>query len=120
MARKTDQERLEELERKIEEVREKKQQVASRIREKERKQRTRRLIQVGAIFEGYFEEEDSELLPEQAEQIALGLSKYVKENKEKFSSIDVEKSKEVDKIVYKEGEEKLIIPEEHKDNPYRS
>ncbi|MED0650886.1 hypothetical protein P9246_16755 [Aeribacillus pallidus] len=54
MVRKTDEERLKELEEKMEEIKAKKQQIAARIKEKERKARTRRLIQIGAIFEKYF------------------------------------------------------------------
>ena len=56
MARKTDEERLKELEKKIEQIKVQKQQVESRLKEKERKERTRRLIQVGAIFEKYFDD----------------------------------------------------------------
>ncbi|MDQ0216865.1 hypothetical protein J2S13_003363 [Oikeobacillus pervagus] len=41
------------------------------MKEKERKERTRRLIQVGAIFEKYFEIEDVD----QAEKIAFPLFK---------------------------------------------
>lgn len=51
MARKTDEERLQELEKKIEQAKAKKLQIERRMKEKERKERTRRLIQVGAIFE---------------------------------------------------------------------
>ena len=52
---KTDEERLKELEEKMEQMKVQKQQVESRLKEKERKERTRRLIQVGAIFEKYFD-----------------------------------------------------------------
>ena len=55
MARKTDEERLKELEEKMEQIKARKQQVESRLKEKERKERTRRLIQMGAIFEKYFD-----------------------------------------------------------------
>jgi hypothetical protein len=104
MARKTDEERLLDLEKKIEQTKAKKQQIANRLREKKRKERTRRLIQVGAIFEkylGYKDEEDG-LTPEKAEQIAMALSSYVRENKDKLEKIDIEKSKENRKIIYKE------------------
>lgn len=112
MARKTDEERLLELEQKIEQTKARKQQIASRIKQKERKERTRRLIQVGAIFEGYFGFKEGGLTPENAEQIGMGLSKYVKENKEKFLKIDIDKSKEKKEIVYKEVKEKIIMPGE--------
>ena len=90
MARKTDEERLKELEKKIEQIKVQKQQVESRMKEKERKERTRRLIQVGAIFEKYFEISDVD----QAEKIAFALKKQVENNREKILSIDLEKYKE--------------------------
>lgn len=104
MARKSDEERLKELEIKMEQIKAKKQQVASRIQQKERKERTRRLIQVGAIFESYFGFKEEGLTPEQAEQIALGLSAYVKKNKDKLMGIDVEKSKKENSLVYEAKE----------------
>ena len=73
MARKTDAERLLELEIKMEQLKARKQQVESRMKEKERKERTRRLIQVGAIFEKYFNIEDVD----QAEKIAFGMKGIV-------------------------------------------
>ena len=77
----------------------KKQQVESRMKEKERKERTRRLIQVGAIFEKYFEIADID----QAEKIAFSLKKHVENNKEKIMAVDLEKSKEKTELIYKEG-----------------
>ena len=99
MARKTDEERLKELEKKIEQIKVKKQQVESRMKEKERKERTRRLIQVGAIFEKYFDIANVD----QAEKIAFALKKHVENNKEKIMAIDLEKSKEKTELIYKEG-----------------
>src|SRR3954463_12692176 len=90
MARKTDEERLKELEKKIEQIKVKKQQVENRMKEKQRKERTRRLIQVGAIFEKYFDIANVD----QAEKIAFALKKYVENNKEKILAIDLEKYKE--------------------------
>ena len=91
MARKTDTERLRELEEKMEQLKARKQQVESRMKEKERKERTRRLIQVGAIFEKYFDIEDVD----QAEKIAFALRDFVKKNKEQiFREIVLKKSKE--------------------------
>ncbi|MDF2902758.1 MAG: hypothetical protein K0S25_396 [Bacillus sp. (in: firmicutes)] len=89
MARKTDVERLLELEEKLEQLKARKQQIESRMKEKERKERTRRLIQVGAIFEKYFEIEDVD----QAEKIAFGMREHVKKNKEKIMTMNLEKSK---------------------------
>jgi hypothetical protein len=99
MTRKTDEERLKELEKKIEQIKVKKHQVESRMKEKERKERTRRLIQVGAIFEKYFDIVDVD----QAEKIAFALKKYVENNKEKIIAVDLEKSKEKTELIYKEG-----------------
>lgn len=96
LARKTDEERLRELEEKMEQIKARKQQVASRIQQKERKERTRRLIQVGAIFEKYFDV----IGENQAEKVAYGMRDVVAKNKEKLLNIDVEKSKKENKIVY--------------------
>lgn len=96
MARKTDAERLQELEEKMEQIKARKQQVASRIQQKERKERTRRLIQVGAIFEKYFDIVGED----QAEKIAFGMKDAVQKHKEKLKTIDVEKSKKENRIVY--------------------
>jgi uncharacterized protein YdaU (DUF1376 family) len=49
--KRTDAEILQELGKKIEKMKANKQQVEARKKEKERKERTRRLIQVGAISE---------------------------------------------------------------------
>lgn len=91
MARKTDQERLQELEEKMEQIKKKKQQLANRLQVKERKDRTRRLIEVGAIFEKYFEIEDQE----EAEKIAISLKNYVETNKDKFLSLTKEELLEI-------------------------
>jgi len=110
VARKTDAERLQELEDKIEQIKVRKQQVASRIAQKERKERTRRLIQVGAIFEKYFDIVGED----QAEKVAYGMKDAVGKHKERLLTIDVEKSKKANKIVYEVQEERLIIPEGEK------
>ena len=95
MARKTDVERLRELEEKMEQIKARKQQVESRLKEKERKERTRRLIQVGAIFEKYFDI----VGVDQAEKIAFGMKKIVEKNKEQLLNIDLEKSKEKNEMI---------------------
>ncbi|EGL5918517.1 MULTISPECIES: hypothetical protein [Bacillales] len=114
MARKTDAERLQELEEKMEQIKARKQQVASRIAQKERKERTRRLIQVGAIFEKYFDIVGED----QAEKVAYGMKDAVEKHKDKLLNIDVEKSKEHNKLVYEVQEECLIMPEGEK-APYQ-
>ena len=115
MARKTDDERLLELEEKIAQIKAQKQQLASRIQTKERKERTRRLIQVGAIFEKYFDIVGED----QAEKVAYGLKDRALKHKNDLLRIDVEKSKEENKIVYEEPKEGLVIPEGEK-NTYQT
>jgi hypothetical protein len=110
VVRKTDEERLQELEEKMEQIKAKKQQVASRLQAKERKERTRRLIQVGAIFEKYFDIVGED----QAEKIAYGMKDAVGKHKEKLMNIDVEKSKKENKVIYEVQEERLIMPEGEK------
>ncbi|GGM43539.1 hypothetical protein GCM10011351_31900 [Paraliobacillus quinghaiensis] len=72
-----------------------------------RKERTRRLIQVGAIFEKYFDIDSVE----QAEQHAYRLKKIAEKNREEIEKTDVEKSMQSGKVIYKESEEKLITPD---------
>lgn len=112
MVRKTDDERLQELEEKMAQIKAKKQQVANRIQSKERKERTRRLIQVGAIFEKYFDF----IGEDQAEMIAYGMKDAVEKHKEKLMNIDVEKSKEKNELVYKSQDERLIMPKGEKES----
>lgn len=99
MTRKTEKERVRKLEEKMEQLKARKQQIESRVKERERKERTRRLIQVGAIFEKYFDITDVD----QAEKIAFALQKYIKNNKEKILAIDLEKTIEKAEPIYKEG-----------------
>ena len=87
--RKTDKERLEELNQKMEQMKAKKMQLETRLKEKERKERTKRLIEVGAIFEKYFAITGKD----QAEKVALGMKEIVEKNKEKLLNIDEEKFK---------------------------
>lgn len=110
MTRKTDDERLQELEDKIAQIKAQKQQLANRIQTKERKERTRRLIQVGAIFEKYFDIVGED----QAEKVAYGLKDRALKHKNDLLQIDVEKSKEENKIVYEEPKEGLVIPKGEK------
>lgn len=112
MARKTDDEKLQELEEKIAQIKAQKQQIANRIQTKERKERTRRLIQVGAIFEKYFDIVGED----QAEKVAYGLKDRAIKHKNDLLRIDVEKSKELNEIVYEEHQEQLIVPEGEKNS----
>lgn len=77
VVKKTDEERLRELDEKIKQIEEKKRQVKARLSQKERKARTKRLIEVGAIFERYFGIEG----PEDAEKVASALQKTVDNNR---------------------------------------
>lgn len=112
MARKTDDEKLQELEEKMAQIKAQKQQIANRIQTKERKERTRRLIQVGAIFEKYFDIVGED----EAEKVAYGLKDRALKHKNDLLRIDVEKSKELNEIVYEEQQERLIVPEGEKNS----
>lgn len=89
MTKKTDQERLQEIEEQMEKIKARKQQVESRLKEKARKERTKRLIETGALFEKYFGIESTE----DAEKIAITFQKSVASNKEKIFSKTVEELK---------------------------
>lgn len=51
---------------------------------------------------------------DQAEKVAYGMKDAVEKHKEKLMNIDVEKSKEQNKVVYEIQEERLIMPEGEK------
>ena len=91
VARKTDEERLQELQKKVEQLKARKQQVEMRLKEKDRKQRTKRLIEVGAIFEKYFEIEGKE----EAEKIASAYQSNVLKKKSEILKNDIEKIKQL-------------------------
>ncbi|MGG3806411.1 hypothetical protein [Metabacillus fastidiosus] len=86
LGRKTEEERLLELDEQRPTIKARKQQLESRMREKERKARTKRLIEVGAIFEKQFEIEGQE----GAEKLVLVLKKSVLKRKEKIMRMDIE------------------------------
>ena len=110
MARKTEEERLKELDEQMEKIKARKQKIESQLRTKERKERTRRLIQLGAIFESYF---GKGLDEEEAEKIAFAVKDHVRNNKVKIAKIDIEKSKEAESkgLKYPVFEEKAIVPD---------
>lgn len=87
--RKSEEDKLKELEQKIEQMKAKKQQMASRLKEKERKARTKRLIEIGAIFEKSF----GLTSKEEAEKYAIGLRGTAKKYKEQILAINVELEK---------------------------
>lgn len=98
-------EQIENIDLKIQQMKAKKQQLEARLKEKERKARTRRLIQVGAIFEKYFDFVGEE----EAEQYALYLQNKARSEREKITRVDVEKSKESNQLVYKMPEERIFM-----------
>lgn len=102
MVKKSEEDKLIELEEKIKQMQAKKQQLATRVKQKERKARTKRLIEVGAIFEKYFEIEGQE----QAETIAKKIQATVKAQKGKWLN---EK-----KDIYKPKDESVLIKEKQK------
>lgn len=65
--RKSDAERLQELEKKMEQLKNQKKAIQARVSEQNRKARTRRLIQLGALSEKYFGCPDIE--PEEFEKL---------------------------------------------------
>ncbi|MED4534226.1 hypothetical protein ABET51_15720 [Metabacillus fastidiosus] len=118
MARKTEEERLRELDEQMEKIKARKQQLESRMREKERKARTKRLIEVGAIFEKYFDIVGED----QAEKIAYGMKELVEKHKVKLLDIDVERSKKANKVIYQTGEEVYLPSDKQKTEkqPYKA
>lgn len=67
--RKTPEEKLQELEKKIEQMKEKKKTIIEKEKKAERAARTRRLIQIGALSEKYFNCADIE--PEAYEKLIV-------------------------------------------------
>ncbi|EST10240.1 hypothetical protein [Sporolactobacillus laevolacticus] len=102
MVKKSEEDKLIELEKKIKQMQAKKQQLATIVKQKERKARTKRLIEVGAIFESYFEIEGKD----QAETIAKKIQATVKAQKGKWLN---EK-----KDIYKPKDESVLIKEKQK------
>lgn len=93
MAVKAGEEKIQELDTKINQLVMRKQRLENRMKEQERKKRTRRLIQVGAIFEKYFDIEGEE----NAEKIALAYSDLIRKSKDdilKLSLEDIQKAVE--------------------------
>ncbi|OMD08213.1 hypothetical protein [Paenibacillus odorifer] len=67
--RRSPEERVAEIEKKMEQLKAKKQQLEEQVSQKERKERTRRLIQIGAIMESNFGLESLEEAEWVAEQV---------------------------------------------------
>jgi multidrug resistance efflux pump len=82
MTRRSPEEQLTDLEKRMDQLKAKKQQLQAKIDQKERKERTRRLIQVGAIFEKHFPKL-ADLSLEEVSAVAAGLHVLVNEHKAK-------------------------------------
>ncbi|NRF95787.1 DUF3847 domain-containing protein [Paenibacillus frigoriresistens] len=76
--RRSPEEKLAELNKKMEQLKAQKQRVQAQLSQKERKERTRRLIQVGAIFERQFPRM-ADFTLEQVSELATALGDLVKE-----------------------------------------
>ena len=72
--RKTDEELLAELQKKKEQLRAREQRIKARMNEKARKERTRRLIQLGAVVESALGKEFS--TPEELERLKNSLTQH--------------------------------------------
>lgn len=105
MARKSDEERLRELEEQMDKIKARKQQLESRVKEKERRARTKRLIEVGAIFEKHFRIEGQE----EAEKIALSLKNYVAKNRDKFLSLTKGQLEEINRTTEEQKREETTV-----------
>lgn len=77
--RRSPEEKISEIEKKMEQLKAKKQQLQAQASQKERKERTRRLIQIGAIVETNFQLESLE----EAEWVILQLRDQAKSLLEK-------------------------------------
>lgn len=76
--RRSPEKRLAELNKKMEQLKAQKQRVQAQVNQKERKERTRRLIQVGAIFEKQFPK-IAEWPLDQVSQLAAALDELAKD-----------------------------------------
>ncbi|NMO80140.1 conjugal transfer protein TraD [Niallia alba] len=91
MARRTEEERLVDLEEKIRKMQMEKQRLANQVRQKERKERTRRLIQVGGLIEKYFEIKGEE----ETIKLIVSFKESVEKNKEKILSLDIDQARKI-------------------------
>lgn len=85
MARMTEEERLQKLQEKMDKLKVEKQKLESRVKEKERKERTRRLIKIGALIEKHFDVRGEE----EAIKLIASFQEPVMKNKEKINQLDI-------------------------------
>ena len=91
LARKTEEERLIDLDEKIKKMQLEKQRLANQVRQKERKERTRRLIQVGGLIEKHFEIEGEE----ETIKLIASFKETVIKNKEKMLAMDIDQARKI-------------------------
>jgi len=94
LARKTEEERLIDLEEKIRKMQLEKQRLANQVRQKERKERTRRLIQVGGLIEKHFEIEGEE----ETIKLIASFKEVVAKNKEKILEMNIDQARKILRI----------------------
>jgi len=94
LARKTEEERLIDLDEKIKKMQLEKQRLENQVRQKERKERTRRLIQVGGLIEKHFEIKGEE----EVIKLIVSFKESVEKNKEKILSLDIDQARKILKI----------------------
>ena len=94
------------MKKKIKEMEAKKQQLDARVKEKERKARTKRLIEVGALIEKHFEIQGEE----EALKMIYSFRDAINKNKDRMLDLDIEmvrkELKEVKKGTKKREESK--------------
>lgn len=93
MARKSEAERLQEIEQKIVQLRAQKQQIEAKVKQKKRKERTRQLIQIGAIFEKWCDIQNVG----EAELIAKSIGDKIKGQLQKFREQQQPKDRSLEK-----------------------
>ncbi|WP_451541579.1 hypothetical protein [Streptomyces sp. NPDC003631] len=91
MARKTEEERLLEMDEKIKKMQAEKQRLANQLKEKERKSRTKRLIQIGALMEKHLKIEGEE----EAIKLIASFQKAILERKEQIQAMDIHLAREI-------------------------
>lgn len=92
MARKSKKERMMDLDEKIKLMQLEKQRLANELKQKERKERTRRLIKLGAIMESQYEVTDNE---EEAIKVLAYCKESVLKNKESIRNMDINVARKI-------------------------
>ncbi|WP_437834678.1 hypothetical protein ACQRXC_29610 (plasmid) [Niallia taxi] len=91
MARKSEEERLLDMDEKIKKMQAEKQRLANQVKQKERKARTQRLIRMGGLLEKYLgitgEEETIKLI--------ASFQKSILENKDRVHAMDINQARNI-------------------------